>query len=232
MAKTKRVILFIVEGATDEDTLNPILKKIYNDTTLRFHIVRGDITTEPGTTSRNVVTKVYECVKEEKEKYRFKLSDVVKIVHIIDTDGSFVSKEKVVFEDRDRIEYTTSEIKTYDVEYIRRKNEQKSDVVSRLRATGKINSIPYEIYYMSRNLEHVLHNVSDDLTTDEKIELADAFVDEYENNIEGFIEFISKSSFSVQGNFNETWEFIYDGVNSLNRYSNIHLMLKENPRES
>ena len=35
-SKTKKVILFIVEGPTDEDALSPVLKKIFQNEEVRF----------------------------------------------------------------------------------------------------------------------------------------------------------------------------------------------------
>ena len=100
----------------------------------------------------------------------------------------------------------------------------------RLKGTKTIKDIPYMALYMSRNLEYLLHNISDDLSDDEKIELADAFADKYIDNTEEFVEFISDSDFTVKGNLQQTWDFIFQGTNSLNRYSNFHLIL-ENYRE-
>lgn len=79
-------------------------------------------------------------------------------------------------------------------------------------------------------MEHVLHNESGNLTDDEKGRKADEFVDTYENDIDSFINFITKSDFAVDGDFNTTWDFILKNNNSLKRHSNIHLMLRDNPR--
>ncbi|GAB1477354.1 hypothetical protein MASR2M70_21920 [Bacillota bacterium] len=47
-AKTKKIILFIVEGPTDEDALSSILKKIFEGEgkDIRFHVVHGDMTSD------------------------------------------------------------------------------------------------------------------------------------------------------------------------------------------
>lgn len=232
MGATKKVILFIVEGQTDADSLNPILKKLFIDNNIRFHIVRGDITTKNGISSQNAVVKVDECIKQEMEKYRFKVSDIIRIIHIIDTDGAFVPDTNVVYDDTDSIKYTLNTIYTSNVEYIIRRNHIKKEVVSRLISTGSIRKIPYEIYFMSRNLEHVLHNKMHILSDEEKEDLADSFAEKYKNDINGFKDFIQNEDFTVKGNFRETWAYIFADCNSLKRNSNLHLMLKENPRDN
>ena len=92
--------------------------------------------------------------------------------------------------------------------------------------TSKINSIPYEMYYMSCNLEHVLHDKLEDISEDEKKELANKFADRfYEKEIE-FIDFINNKDFKVLGDYKATWDFIKKDLNSVNRYSNFWLFFE------
>ena len=43
MAKNKKkILLFIVEGKTDEIALGLILSKLFNDDNVKFKVVRGD----------------------------------------------------------------------------------------------------------------------------------------------------------------------------------------------
>ncbi|MDY4011171.1 MAG: hypothetical protein SOY60_05860 [Fusobacterium gastrosuis] len=71
-----------------------------------------------------------------------------------------------------------------------------------------INSISYKIYYMSCNLEHVLHNKLENLTDDEKKELANQFADKFYEKEYEFVKFINNSDFKVLGNYEDTWDFI------------------------
>ena len=86
------------------------------------------------------------------------------------------------------------------------------------------------MFYMSCNLEHVLHNIQN-AVDNEKVNLAERLEDEYIDNPEEFVKFMSNSSFTVQGEYKETWEFIKKDLNSLNRYSNFHLFFKMNTDE-
>ncbi|KXS46293.1 MAG: hypothetical protein AWL62_2916, partial [Halanaerobium sp. T82-1] len=74
----------------------------------------------------------------------------------------------------------------------------------------KINGIPYNAYYLSCNLEHVLHNdanIDDNL----KVEKAEEFSDSYFEKKFEFLDFIRTNSFAVEGEYEETWEFIKQG---------------------
>ena len=101
-------------------------------------------------------------------------------------------------------------------------------ILKPLCSTGKMKSkIPYSIYYFSRNMEHVLHNVATELTDDQKIELADAFADRYEENPMDFVAFIESEEVAVPGGYTQTWTFIREGTNSLNRHSNLRILFEQ-----
>ena len=44
MAK-KKVMLFIVEGPTDETSLSTVLNRIFSSATVKFQVIHGDILT-------------------------------------------------------------------------------------------------------------------------------------------------------------------------------------------
>lgn len=228
--KTKKVIMFIVEGPTDEDTLSPVIKRLFKKNNIRFHIVHGDITTDFNVNEREIIKEVNSHIEAEMRRYGYKKSDIIQVIHLLDTDGAFVPESCIIKGSTDRIRYENKSIICREPDKIALRNRKKKAAVMRLKGTNTIKDIPYIALYMSRNLEHLLHNISDDLSDDEKIELADAFADKYIDNTEEFVEFISDSDFTVKRNLQQTWDFIFQGTNSLNRYSNFHLIL-ENYRE-
>lgn len=104
-ATSKKVILFIAEGPTDEDTLSPILKKLFHSMQVRFHLVHGDISTDLNVDSRNAVNTVNDHMKKEMVRYGYKRSDILQVIHLIDTDGAFIPNENVVGDEEIRIHY-------------------------------------------------------------------------------------------------------------------------------
>lgn len=222
--KTKKVILFIAEGPTDEETLSPVLKKIFQKEDVRFHIVHGDLTSNWSVTAQNAVKTVNRHIDTERKRYGFEKKDILKVIHLVDIDGAFIQEEKVVYGKHEEILYLRDHIETRFPETVINRNKRKSQILSRLSLTGKISSIPYSIYYFSRNLEHVLHNSSKNLTNEEKVNYADTFADRYCLDPASFLSFLSGNDFTVPGDYRDTWEFISEGTNSLNRYSNFHLL--------
>jgi hypothetical protein len=55
------------------------------------------------------------------------------------------------------------------------------------------------------------------LCNEEKLRLSEAFEDMYVDDPQKFTEFIKSSDFSVNGTYTETWQYIREGANSLNK---------------
>ena len=224
MGKTKKVILFIVEGITDKTALGSVLDAILSNEKIHFAITEGDITTKDDVNASNVIRRINEIVKFTQERYHFKASDLLEIVHLIDTDGAFIPDTAVINNaEAMHIQYTLQNIQTDDIEKIVERNQKKLGLVKLLRSKTEINKKPYKMFYFSRNQEHVLHNEARELTTSEKNTLADQFDDLYGDAPEAFLEFIKSKDFAVSGDYAETWKFIEDGIHSLERWSNFHL---------
>lgn len=226
--RTKKVILFIVEGPTDADTLSPVLKKIFKPGDIHFHVVHGDITTIKKSSYDAVMSRLSSQISEEMKRYRFTKKDVVRIIHIVDTDGAFVSTDNVVFREIHHIEYGNDHIYTDNPVSIIGRNRQKSSALRQLSSAQTVAGIPYSVHYFSRNIEHVMHNQPGNLTSDQKMYYADEFVKIYGNSPEKFLKFIFSKDFAVSGSYSETWDFIMENCNSLHRHSNLHLIFADN----
>ena len=228
MSRAKKVVFVIVEGPTDEVAISSVLKGIFTLHEIHFQVIHGDITIENGITGKNAKAHVANRIDLEMKKYAYKKSDILQIVHLIDTDGAFIPMNLVKGRNEKGIQYFVDHIETGEVEFIKKRNERKSSVVASLCATGKMKgTIPYSIYYFSRNMEHVLHNIVVDLNDDEKQELADAFAEKYENNPEEFFTFMRSEQIAVSGSYKQTWEFIRKETNSLKRYSNLWILFEQ-----
>lgn len=225
--KNRNVIVFIVEGITDKDSLYGILSELYEDKNIVFSIVGGDITTDKSTSVKNIDSKVVSYIKKAIERDKFNKSDITRIVHLIDTDGAYIPDEKIIYNDIDKPYYSEKNIETRNIEYMKTRNQQKRNILNKLSTMNTIfKGIKYNVYYMSCNLEHVLHNIQNANEAQKKY-LAESLEDKFFDNPEEFVNFISTASFSVHGNYTETWEYIKQGTNSLNRYSNFSLFFND-----
>ena len=226
----KKVILFIVEGTSEELALGTLIESYYQDNhRVIMKVVRGDITTRDFVQHNNIVDTVGELVKEEIARSRIKKTDIVKVVHLIDTDGAFIKDDRIIEEllGQPFVTYELDCIRTDRKSAIQARNEQKSRNVIRLIGTSTLLScIPYQIMYMSSNLDHVLYDIQN-LPDKEKEDKAMEFAETYMDNIDGFVDFITKSDFSICSDYSASWKFIQKDCNSLKRYSNLGLLFSE-----
>jgi hypothetical protein fulcA4_10145 len=224
--KAKKVILFLVEGASDLTSLE-FIDNINTDETIKFQITSGDVTSKLNITPQNCREEINKILLSFLERSKLRKTDIIKIIYILDIDGVYIPEINII-EDKNKKKflYTINGIVAPSKENVQKRNESKKQIVEKLLVTSKINSIPYEMYYMSCNLEHVLHDKLEDISEDEKKELANKFADRfYEKEIE-FIDFINNKDFKVLGDYKATWDFIKKDLNSVNRYSNFWLFFE------
>lgn len=220
----KKVIAFVVEGQSDEAALGTIMKEYFSSSEVQFIVVRGDITSKDYVSTDNILIKINDQIELVKEKYRYSQDDFIKIIHIADTDGVYIPKEDIKKENIMNVQYYEDRIVAKNVEAIVKRNQKKGEILFKLRKTGKINGIPYKIYFNSCNLEHVLYGELKDFSDEEKEILSDDFAEQYEGKVPEFITFISDPSLAVPGTYQNTWDYIQKDKNSLNRHSNMHLL--------
>ena len=220
--KRKKVVLVIVEGPSDEEALGPVLNNYFDKDRVYVHTHHGDITTEKGNKCSNIISKVNECVKQCMRQYPFKRSDFKRIIHVVDMDGAFIPDNAIV---EYKPIYTEEIIRTNHPEGIVKRNAQKRENINRLIPTSIIGNIPYQIYYMSSNLDHVLYNKLNS-TDVEKESDANDFAIKYKDDLIGFKSFIQESDFSVNQDFMDSWNYIKQGNHSLERHTNFGLCLE------
>lgn len=223
----KKIVFVIVEGSSDDEALGFLLEKLFDKNKVFTFIVHGDITSDKGTTSTNILSKVGKIVERFAKSNHFAKVHFQEVIHLIDMDGTYVSEDKVVEDlSAENVFYTPTEIRTKDPEGIRKRNKKKKECIDKLSSTKKIwGTIPYQAYYMSCNLDHVLFNLQN--ATDEEKEFNSFdFARKYKNDINDFIQFMCCSDFSVMGEYLESWRYIKEGCRSLERHSNFGICLQ------
>lgn len=151
-----KIVLVFVEGITDkvslELSLNTLESKSNNKS---IFIVHGtDITQQEDVDPRNILSKLNKAISDSfyelRLKHKIKLSDINNIIHIVDTDGVFISADKVTYFNGENIEYTAHEIKTKNVDFLRKRNEKKSMILNKLSSidsiTVKSKILPYSVF--------------------------------------------------------------------------------------
>ena len=236
---TKKVVLFIVEGATEKSALSGVFSKIIQSDIIKFLVVGGDITSKRGIISDNIEKELIEKILGGLDTYKYEADDLKEIVHLCDTDGAYVDVKFMKEANIDKFSYTEDFIFAKNISEIEDRNNQKKKNLLKLSGISKkdngknvltINKVkvPYKLYYFSCNLEHVLYDCLENFSGSEKEDFAGNFEDYYIDKIEDF-KIIFKNTLPPPEfqNYKKTWLFIGKSNNSLKRYSNFYFYLKE-----
>lgn len=223
--KRRKVVLVIVEGPSDDMALEQSFAAFFNPDEVKIKVVHGDMTADFSINPSNIVASVGNLVRGWASKYGLKCSDFLKVIHITDTDGAYIPDANVIedINHNGRPEYSETNIVASPKSKVRERNALKRSNLYKLSSLPTVwGKIPYSIYYMSCNLDHVLYDMrnSDDAT---KSQNAFQFAKKYKDNLDGFVEYISDPAIAVVGDYRETWEYIRQGMNSLHRHTNLNL---------
>ena len=225
-----KVLLFIVEGPSDEESLAPALEKIITGSKVKFKVMRADITCDFDSTVDNIERriKVLGVKRFLTENSQFSSNDICGVVHIVDLDGAFAPDDIVIQGDVEHAQYLDNQIICKDRElFLRTKNNKEANLLH-LASISKISIpngivVPYSIFYMSCNLDHVLHNKRNS-TKEEKQEDSILFADNYDDP-EKFASFFNGSDIKIEGTYPETWNYAQIELNSLKRGSNFWICI-------
>ena len=224
----KKIVFVIVEGPSDEEALGVVLSKLYSNSEVYVHITHGDITSEfIESPNENILTRVANEIEEYAQSNHYEKLHFKEIIHIVDTDGTFIPNVNVTEDlSAEKPIYSLSEIRTKNKAGIEERNKRKSSNINKLCSKQKIWGVPYQVYYMSCNLDHVLY---DKLNSSDDDKEADAFrfARFYKDKLPEFMKFISESDFSVTGDYRASWNFITEDLNSLQRYTNLAIAFPE-----
>lgn len=229
----KKYLLFIVEGLNDKREIQAIIRAAcgtafsenYVDA---YHVHKGDITAEYDSSEKTIIKKLNKIVLDwrnggEQPFQRIVPSDVQKIIHIVDTDGTFIPEVSICQTDDGKIQYLETEIHCCDRNSTVGRNRKKAKVIRRLLEIKKIDNIPYQVLFASCNMDHLLFDNRNPLPND-KGRNAMIFASKCKDKTD-LQDSIFAEGIRAEGTYVDSWAMIQRGHNSLARHSNINLLL-------
>ena len=225
----RKVVIIIAEGPSDEEALYPFLKELGKPHNIRFEITHGDVLSDTKNATKSHKNIVGGIVSTILKKNRFLKEDILLVAQITDTDGVFISDDCVIIDGGvERMAYRDGEIavandKKYE-EIIKRNQVKSSRVKALVNTPFTLSSIPYQMYYFSCNLDHVLHG-QQFIGEKDKVGKAEAFASSQSGP--EFKSFISEQALYEGESYEQSWEFIFAEANSLKRCTNFGLFLEE-----
>lgn len=227
----KKILLFLVEGLSDKDALEPILSELVDSTKIHFEVLRCDLTAslDPEVRNLNMKQRITRVIKSFLENnHGIKKKHIEKIIFLSDSDGCYIDDSYIYFSENDiSFRYEDDGIYTNRPNDAIDRNQRKSRNLNMIHSTAKVYALPIETYYFSCNLDHVLHNKRN-LEQYLKEDYAFDFADKYENKEEHFIDFVNDSSLCLANNYADTWTIIQEDRNSLLRFTNLKIFFDNN----
>ena len=227
----RKTTIFIVEGPSDKAALEKIFKKIYKrNREIDFCFTNGDITSDPTVTVANVENKIYEKIREVITDKKLTKSDVMQIVQIFDMDGAYIPESAIVKGTTYAFKYSTTNISCTHPQRVVERNEKKKEILNYLLEQTTIKSFPYEMYFMSCNLDHALYN---EINLDKhlKQEYADDFYEKFLGKEYLFPTFLESDVVNnVPDKMKDSWKYIKEGLHSLERHTNLNIYFKTHPK--
>lgn len=256
---SKKVILFLVEGSTDKKSLKPLKRYISETNAgfdscykIQFQTegTSGDVFTRKeyasiqGPERLNEIEKaIEEAVNIWTDIYKISTDDLAYIIQITDMDGAYIPDEWIkpttkeeenegvrVFYDDKCIHDSNAKDAPWKPRHL---HQNKRDAVNYFVNTSRIHingrSVPYKLFFVSCNLEHIFHNKRN-CTLAEKDELANQIERSYSgSNHFKYIDFLAlfevpiiKHQWAWELKYGTSWYFIRQrNENSLSRWSNI-----------
>ena len=213
------VTLLLVEGASEEIVLRSILPK-----SIIVIGTEGDLFTKFDKVNSNMVERLDSFLRLPRIHDLFRYKNVVKIAYLIDTDGCFINKSKYKSHySYPGFKYTSHNIIGQSVKQIDSRNKIKVENIEYLMSESKNFEIPFSLYYMSCNFDHVMfgvRNLNPKLKTINSYDLARSL-----RYGEITLEDILKHS-GFEGSYEESWQHIREGDNSLSKCTNFNIFLR------
>lgn len=231
----KKFILFLVEGKNDEREIGAILHSPCFDQyrekyQIQFLTKGGDITAASGVSANNIQGKLNEVLlyfrKNGVPFSNIKVSEIQEFVQIVDMDGAFINPAHIVRGTSNGFYYTDDSIVTSNVDGAIGRNKKKAEILQKLSGIQQIGNVPYSVYYASCNMDHLLF---DNRMPPPNVKTACAyrFIERCSADSSFLDESIFKQGVMSEGTYDESWAYIKQDTNSLNRHTNINLFFGE-----
>ena len=207
----------------------------------------GDITSRIGIAPENILPMLLKLfIHPELEKhpaYEYPAS-VYEVIHLVDIDGTYLDPSRIVTAEvddpRDLPFYDDADdvIICKNSEDIIDRNTRKSSNLQKLSETKKLiitmakdenasRQKPYHIYYFSSNIDHFLFGQANN-PRGKKVPDARKFSNDFFDEPLKLARYFLEHPNAVTGmTYEQSWEFIKDGNNSIHPHTNINLLIAD-----
>jgi len=228
MGNKKKVVYVIMEGKTETVSLFKLIQSLFKeqkDLIVSKITIDRDITasyrkeSEPDQIISNQVKKQINIDKIKK-------SDIDRIIQITDLDGCFI-EPRYVEKNRSsaKIVYSREKIMVQNPESQIGMMNKKARMLNVLSHLNSLLGKPYHIYYLSLNFEDVSLKSPKSKASKKVIKASRLKSKTSLDDLRCF--FADNDDVFINMSYEQSWEKVEKGLNSLQRLSNIHLLFNK-----
>ena len=191
--------------------------------------VNKDITADYHSSEKKILDELNHLILDFRRRgdtySNIKVQDIQRIIHVVDLDAAFIPENNIKKGDTEYYEYYDDSMIVRDVQIAIGRNRKKSSIIKKLVETTQIGNIPYHIYFVSCNMDHLLFN---DRMPSRNRKKNNAWIfQEMCKKTPKFLEKILFNERLVSKDYYGSWEEIQKGIHSLQRKTNMNLFLNE-----
>src|SRR5690625_2715007 len=148
MTKMKKVVLVIVEGSSEEALLFERLYELFNVLNIHFEIQHGDVLFLKDN-RKTIKATIGNIVNNVRKKQKFKKSDILAVLHIVDMDGCFIGKDHIIVNNKQEentlyLKRNISVKNIHQKSFIEKRNSQRSRNINVMSTSSFVcKTIPY-----------------------------------------------------------------------------------------
>ena len=161
-----------------------------------------------------------------------RVDDIQEVIHIVDLDGTFIPNSHIVRGGTSDFYYEATQITTLNVDGAIGRNRKKASIIRKLLSVEKVSNISFSIYYVSRDMDHVLFN-KPNASREEKKNDETKFKIQCDESPEILNLSLFAKGIMAEGTYEDSWAYVEQNCNSLSRHSNINLYfgnMAKNPK--
>ncbi len=230
--RDRKVLFVIIEGMSDELFFFDALERYTNEQII-IKSYGGDIFTDPAQETTPIRERIRNFFIDRLGDLQLK--DIVGIIHISDTDGSYIPDEKVIIDENQQAPCNYSQDGIFVKEWMEKEKIEKRNQTKRQNTVAaasldhvqyKRAKIPYRLFYLSQNLEHAIFGRLN-VPSGRKVKNMAAYLKKVRGTaaigelLKSLLPPIDEMCIDKHQN---SWDFIMDSDHSLQRFSNTSLM--------
>ena len=170
----RKVIVFIIEGPTDETYIRALWEKFdnlnntYKIEFITAHDLTSNLRYKPNTIKKTIIDLIdRRIIQARGYSWKGSANSIERIVHLTDTDGAYIPPENILKKEgaaiKGDISYTEDYISSGSIDKVIQRNNHKRKNLAVLinphpeknKKPYQLNEVPYHVFYMSCNIDHV-----------------------------------------------------------------------------